>query len=40
MDDASGLDVEVVKFERDKPPWDGLGEVVSFSTQPDWKPEN
>jgi hypothetical protein len=40
MDDASGLDVEVVIFERDKPHWDQLGkEVVSFATQPDWKPE-
>ncbi len=40
MDDASGLDVEVVIFERNKPHWDHLGqEVVSFATQPDWKPE-
>ena len=39
MDDASGLDVEVVIFERDRPHWDRLGEeVVSFATQPDWKP--
>ena len=39
MDDASGLDVEVVIFERDKPHWDRLGtDVVSFATQPDWKP--
>lgn len=41
MDNASGLDVEVVIFERDKPHWDQLGEnVVSFAAQPDWKPEN
>lgn len=41
MDDASGLAVEVVIFERDKPHWDQLGQdVVSFATQPDWKPED
>lgn len=41
MDDASGLDIEVVIFKRDKPHWDRLGEdVVSFVTQPDWKPES
>ena len=41
MDDASGLDVEVVIFERDRPHWDQLGkDVVSFATQPDWKPES
>ncbi len=40
MDEASGLEVEVVIFERDKPHWDQLGpDVVSFATQPDWKPE-
>lgn len=40
MDDARGLGVEVVIFERDKPHWDQLGQdVVSFATQPDWKPE-
>lgn len=40
MDDARGLAVEVVIFERDKPHWDRMGqEVVSFATQPDWKPE-
>lgn len=40
MDDASGLNVEVVIFERDKPHWDRLGDkVVAFATQPDWKPE-
>ena len=40
MDYASGLSVEVVIFERDKPHWDRLGEeVISFATQPDWKPE-
>ncbi len=41
MDDATGLDVEVVIFQRDKPYWDRLREkVVSFETQPDWKPRN
>lgn len=40
MDDAKGLDVEVVIFERDKPHWDRLKDtVVSFATQPDWKPD-
>ena len=40
MDDATGLDVEVVIFERDKPHWDRLGdEVISFETQSKWKPE-
>jgi hypothetical protein len=39
IDDASGLNIEVVIFERDRPHWDLLGEeVVSFATQPDWKP--
>ena len=39
MDNAIGLDVEVVVFERDKPHWDRLKEeVVFFATQPDWKP--
>lgn len=41
MDDADGLNVEVVIFERDKPHWDQLGrDVMSFSTQPDWKPDD
>ena len=41
MDDANGLDVEVVIFERDKTHWDRLGQgVVFFATQPDWKPEH
>ena len=36
MDDANGLDIAVVIFQRDKPHWDQLGpEVVSFATQPD-----
>lgn len=39
IDDARGLNIEVVIFERDRPHWDLLGEeVVSFATQPDWKP--
>lgn len=41
MDDAAGLDVEVVIFERDKPHWDQLGnDVMSFATQPEWKPDD
>ncbi len=41
MDEASGLDVEVVIFERDRPHWDRLGEeVASFAEQPDWIPED
>lgn len=40
MDDATGLKIEVVIFERDRPHWDQLEEdVVSFRTQPDWKPQ-
>jgi hypothetical protein len=40
MDDASGLSVQVVIFERDKQHWDQLGQdIVSFATQPDWKPQ-
>lgn len=40
FDEASGLEVEVVIFERDKPHWDQLGgNVVCFETQPDWTPE-
>lgn len=39
MDDAVGLGIEVVIFERDRPHWDQIGEdVTSFDTQPDWKP--
>lgn len=41
MDDASGLEVEVVMFERDKQSWDKLGQDVDcFETQPYWKPED
>ena len=40
MDDTSGLDIEVVIFDRDKPHWDQPGpDVVSHATQPDWKPD-
>jgi hypothetical protein len=40
MDVTTGLEVQVVIFERDKKHWDQLGEdVVSFPTQPDWKPD-
>lgn len=40
MDNADGLDVEVVIFERDKQHWDQLADgVMSFATQPDWKPD-
>lgn len=39
MDDAEGLLVEVVIFERDKPLWDQLSDDVAvFANQPDWKP--
>lgn len=41
MDDANGLDVEVVIFARDKPDWDEpKADVTSFATQPDWKPDS
>ncbi|NRB18752.1 MAG: GFA family protein [Rhodobacteraceae bacterium] len=41
IDDSTGLDVQVVVFERDRKHWDQLGEdVMSFQTQPDWKPED
>ncbi|WP_166415457.1 GFA family protein [Cochlodiniinecator piscidefendens] len=41
MDDATKLRVEVVIFERDKQAWDSLGDnVMTFDTQPDWKPPN
>jgi hypothetical protein len=41
MDDATGLEVEVVIFARDKPHWDALGpDVASFAGQPDWTPSD
>lgn len=41
MDEAAWLSVEVVIFARDKQHWDQLGpNVMSFDTQPDWKPES
>lgn len=41
MDEATGLKVEVVIFERDRPHWDGLDEgVTTFETQPGWTPDN
>jgi hypothetical protein len=40
MDDAGGLKVGVVIFERDAPHWDTLGDdVMRFATQPDWSPD-
>ncbi|WP_442969840.1 GFA family protein [Roseibium sp. Sym1] len=40
MDEAAGLEVQVVVFERDKPHWDQLPEdTVCFETQPDWQPD-
>ena len=40
MDDAEGLAIKVVIFQRGKQHWDQLGsDVISFATQPDWKPE-
>lgn len=39
MDNADGLRVEVVIFDRDKPHWDQLGDDVTFfATQPEWRP--
>jgi hypothetical protein len=39
IDDAKDLEIQVVIFERDKKHCDQLGEdVMSFETQPDWKP--
>ncbi|MFT6657811.1 MAG: hypothetical protein ACJAZW_000966 [Maritalea sp.] len=39
MDDAAGLEIQVVIFERDKQHWEQLSDnVVAFETQPDWKP--
>ena len=41
MDDATGMEIQVVIFARDKQHWDQLGQdVTSFATQPDWKPED
>ncbi len=41
MDDAAELDIQVVIFTRDRPHWDRLGpEVMTFETQPDWKPDD
>ena len=41
FDEAADLKVQVVIFERDRQHWDQLGEeVVSFETQPDWKPDS
>ncbi len=41
MDNANGLEVEVVIFERDRQHWDRLSEdIASFETQPDWKPDS
>lgn len=40
MDDARDLEIGIVIYTRDKPHWDQLEQdVVSFATQPDWKPE-
>ena len=40
MEEAEGLDVQVVIFERDKPHWDRLQDhVMAFETQPDWVPQ-
>ncbi|MDE4061044.1 MAG: GFA family protein [Pseudophaeobacter sp. bin_em_oilr2.035] len=41
MDDAEGLEIEVVVFARDRPHWDQLGpDVLSFAGQPDWTPKD
>jgi hypothetical protein len=40
MNDAHGLEVQVVIFNRDKPLWDQLGaDVPLFDIQPDWTPK-
>lgn len=40
MDDASDLEIGVVIYAGNKPHWDQLEQdVVSFATQPEWKPE-
>lgn len=40
MDDVQDLEVQVVVFARDKQHWDQLsGDVMTFETQPDWKPD-
>lgn len=39
MDEAKGLAVEVIVFKRDQPHWDALDDsVMTFDTQPDWRP--
>ena len=39
IDNAADLKVQVVVFARDKQHWDAVDEkVISFETQPDWKP--
>ena len=39
MDDARGLNVEVVIFEQSRPHWDELAQdVVCYATQPGWTP--
>jgi len=39
MDEAAGLEIQVVIFERDKQHWDRLPEEAArFETQPDWQP--
>lgn len=41
LDDAVGLEVQVVIFEGRKQHWDQLGaDVATFETQPDWTPQD
>lgn len=41
IDDAQGLAVQVVIFDRDKQHWDQLVEgVLVFNTQPNWTPKD
>jgi hypothetical protein len=41
FDDSSHFDPEVIIFSRNKKHWDMIDEnLVSFDTQPDWKPDN
>ncbi len=40
MDDSANLVPEVSVFDRNRKPWDVMGEsIMVFDTQPDWKPE-
>lgn len=41
LDDSSEFEPEVVIFSRNQKKWDNMSEsLVSFQTQPDWRPED